>query len=418
MSTLILTLPPLGLEPSTPLEYVLSGDKQEVLGHDHVALDLLPKNCDEVVALVPAPMLSWHSVQLPPGSLPRGMSGERASKRLRAILESLLEDDLLDEPTQLHLALQHDAHSGAAVWVVACDRAWLTAALHSLAGAGLPVRRIVPEYSPQMLAQTVFVSGDVDKPWVAGLTQSDGVDGAVSADMLVCGLGPVALERLHHAQAELRPGAVVMAEPPVVALAERLFKQAVTLQARSERLVLAAQSNWNLAQFELVNLGRDRRWAGRRLVLKAFLYAPQWRPARWALLVTLLVNLIGLNALALREQASLKGKRQAVTAVLTETFPKIPAVVDAPVQMAREVADLQRRSGQASATDMEQLLAQFGQAAPEAYSLTAIDFDASQLRVKGVGVVDAPSLTAKFQAAGLNASAQGEQWLISTGARP
>jgi general secretion pathway protein L len=302
--------------------------------------------------------------------------------------------------------------------VAACERAWLTAALHTLAAAGLPVRRIVPEYNPQMLAQTVFVSGDVDKPWVAGLTHSDGVDGAVSADMLVCGLGPVALERLHHAQAELRPGAVVMAEPPVVALAERLFKQAVTLQPRSERLVLAAQSNWNLAQFDLANLGRDRRWAGRRLVLKAFLYAPQWRPARWALLATLLFNLIGLNAQALREQASLQSKRQAVAAVLTTTFPKIPAVVDAPVQMAREVADLQRRSGQASATDMEQLLAQFGQAVPDSYSLTAIDFDASQLRLKGVGAVDAPSLTAKFQAAGLSASAEGEQWLISTGAKP
>src|SRR5450830_914996 len=106
MSTLILTLPLVGLDPSTPIEYVLSGDHQEVAGHDHVALDLLPKSCDEVVALVPAQMLSWHAVQLPPGSLPRGMSGERASNRLRAILESLLEDDLLDEPTQLHLALQ------------------------------------------------------------------------------------------------------------------------------------------------------------------------------------------------------------------------------------------------------------------------------------------------------------------------
>jgi general secretion pathway protein L len=192
----------------------------------------------------------------------------------------------------------------------------------------------------------------------------------------------------------------------------------VVLQQRAERLLLASQSPWNLAQFELANMARSRKWSGVMLSAKSFLHAPQWRAARWALVRAVMVNLIGLNVFALREQSSLADKRKAVAAVLTETFPRIPVVVDAPLQMAREVAALRRNSGQASASDLESLLAALSGAAPQTYTLTAIDFEASQLRAKGTGVVDATAVTARLKSAGLTASLQGDLWLISAGAQP
>jgi general secretion pathway protein L len=192
----------------------------------------------------------------------------------------------------------------------------------------------------------------------------------------------------------------------------------VTLQQRSERVLQAAQSPWNLAQFELANMTRNRQWSGAMLSAKSFLHAPQWLAARWALLLVVMVNLIGLNVFALREQVGLTDQRKAVTAVLTETFPRIPVVVDAPVQMAREVAALRRNSGQASVSDLESLLGVLASAAPQTYTLTGIDFEAGQLRAKGTGAVDATAVTTRLKGAGLNATLQGEQWLISAGAQP
>jgi general secretion pathway protein L len=211
---------------------------------------------------------------------------------------------------------------------------------------------------------------------------------------------------------------LVLAEPAVAALAEQLCKRPVVLQQRADRLLVASQSLWNLAQFELANMARSRQWSGVMLSAKSFLHAPQWRAARWALVLVVMVNLIGLNVFALREQRNLAEKRRAVNAVLSETFPRIPVVVDAPLQMAREVAALRRSSGQVSVSDLESLLGALASAAPPTHTLTVIDYEANQLRAKGVGGVDAAAVSGSLKNAGVNASLQGDLWLISAGSQP
>ena len=54
----------------------------------------------------------------------------------------------------------------------------------------------------------------------------------------------------------------------------------------------------------------------------------------------LLVNLAGLNLLAWRTGQALAAQRQAQQVLLTDTFPQVKVVVDAPVQMAREDLDV------------------------------------------------------------------------------
>lgn len=424
MSTLIITLPHNGIDSTARLEYVLSTDGLSVATHDTVGLGLLPKSQDEVVVVVPAQLLSWHRVSLPPGSLLRGIAGERATARLRSILDGLLEDDLLDEPAQMQLALQPQVNADSPAWVAACDRSWLSAALNALADAGLQVRRVVPEFTPESLGNSVVIGGDPDHAWVAGLLRSAKPGGDASQvqaplGLLVCALNAGTFDRVmpvaDSADAEQL---LVLAEPAVAAMAEQLCKRPVVLQQRAERLLVASQSLWNLAQFELANMARSRQWSGVMLSAKSFMHAPQWRAARWALVLVVMVNLIGLNAFALRQQANLNDKRKAVTAVLTETFPRIPVVVDAPLQMAREVAALRRSSGQASASDLESLLAALSGVVPQTYTLTGIDFETNQLRAKGTGGLDASAVAASLKSAGFNASLQGDQWLISAGAQP
>jgi general secretion pathway protein L len=373
-----------------------------------VPLALLPAaRQTEVVVLLPMAALSWHQVQLPKGSLARGLMAERGASRLRAILDGLLEERLLDDPAALHLALQPQPVAEAPIWVAACDKAWLGAHLQALAQAGLAVGRIVPEFTPEALAHTLYVLGDEQHPMLLG------------ANLVLCPLSAAAVAWLGDAPAQVDTLEVV-AEPAVAALTESLFKRPVTLLQRPERLLRAAQTPWDLAQFELVNANRDRVWAQLAQGAKDLLRAPQWRAARLALVALVLANLVGLNAWAWREQAALQAKRQAVRAVLTQTFPKIPVVVDAPLQMAREVAALQRASGAASEADMEAMLATLADALPAAQTLTALDYAAQELRAKAPVASDAEQarVALALRQQGLAAAWDGAQWVIKAGSTP
>lgn len=406
MSSLILTLP---LEPANAaavLDCVQSSDGSAVASCAALPLTLLPTSDrqTEVVAVVPLAALSWHQVVLPPGSLPRQLLGQRHPARLRAILEGLLEDQLLDDPAQMHLALQPQPQVGQPLWVAACDRSWLGQALAALAHAGLKVARIVPESSPQSLAHTIEVTGSADQAWVSALTRADDggrvgvVHSALSAQVL----------------ALLPPEPQVLAEPAVAALAEQQLGRPVTLQQRGVRLLQAAQQPWDLAQFEFANAERDQRWAALAQALTRFAKAPQWRAGRWALMLLLLGNLVGLNAWAWREASLLQAQHQQVRTVLTETFVHVPVVVDAPVQMAREVAALASSRGAGSRDDLETVLSAFSAVAPVGYALTAIDYAANEVRLNGPTMTEdaRQRVVTALRAQGLSATVQGDQWLI------
>jgi general secretion pathway protein L len=408
MTFLLISLPTASADASAQYDFVLSADGSTPASHASVPLALLPAaRQTEVVVVLPMSALSWHQVQLPRGSLARGLMAERGASRLRAILDGLLEERLLDDPAALHLALQPQPVAEAPIWVAACDKAWLGAHLQALAQAGLAVSRIVPEFTPEALAHTLYVLGDEQHPMLLG------------ANLVLCPLSAAAVAWLGDAPAQADTPEVV-AEPAVAALTESLFKRPVTLLQRPERLLRAAQTPWDLAQFELVNANRDRVWAQLAQGAKDLLRAPQWRAARLALVALVLVNLVGLNAWAWREQAALQAKRQAVRAVLTQTFPKIPVVVDAPLQMAREVAALQRASGAASEADLEAMLSTLGAVLPATQTLTAIDYAAQELRAKAPVASDAEQarVTLALRQQGLAAAWDGAQWVVRAGATP
>ncbi|MBE0473822.1 type II secretion system protein GspL [Rhodoferax sp.] len=408
MNSLIISLPTASADASAHYDYVLTADGSTPGNSASVPLALLPVGRQtEVVVLLPMSALSWHQVQLPKGSLARGLMAERGASRLRAILDGLLEERLLDDPAALHLALQPQAVTEAPVWVVACDKAWLGAHLQALAQAGLAASRIVPEFTPEALAHTVYALGDEHYPVLLG------------ANLVPCPLSAATVAWVDGASTQAALPDVV-AEPAVAALAEGLFKRPVSLLQRPERLLWAAQTPWDLAQFELVNASRDRAWARLAQGAKNLLRAPQWRAARLALLVLVVVNLLALNAWAWRERAALQAKRQAVRAVLTQTFPEIPVVVDAPLQMAREVAALQRASGAASEADMEAMLAALAGALPATQTLTALDYAAQELRAKAPAVAEAElaQVLLALKQQGLAARWDGAQWLIKAGATP
>ena len=140
LSVLLLGIPPAApITAHTPLRHVVSADGQTVERSGVAVAALLPKpgRAAAVTLVLPPQALSWHRVVWPKVAL-------RDRARARAVLHGLLEEQLLDDGAQLHMALAPDVRPGAATWVAVCDQAWLQGAVEVLAQAGVPVHRMVP----------------------------------------------------------------------------------------------------------------------------------------------------------------------------------------------------------------------------------------------------------------------------------
>ena len=413
MSTLIVCLPPLvpGVLPgaAAAYDYAVTSDGRTATVQASAPLALLPAVArgGEVVALVPVAMLSWHRVEIPKGV---GMG----SPRVRLILESLLEDRLLDEADQLHLALAPGAVTGAPAWVAACDKRWLCAHLQALEAAGRPVGRIVPEFSPVAGPLQLHVLGDEDAPqMVATGGAVVGVQylpfSAAAMSLLPLPLmvsAPGVLVQDNDAEADM----LVFAEPVHTAQAEHLLQRKVGLLTRTQRWLDAARSPWDLAQLELLSSGRTRTVKRLSGVGRELWQSSAWKPARWGALLLLLANLVGLNVWAWQQQSALARQRTAMVSALTQTFPQVKVVVDAPVQMERQVAALRQATGVSSGRDLEAMLAALATALPPDRSADGIEFAAGEARFKGLklqGAETAP-LVAQLKALGYIARVEAD----------
>jgi general secretion pathway protein L len=185
-------------------------------------------------------------------------------------------------------------------------------------------------------------------------------------------------------------------------------------------LLAAARTRWDLAQFEFASSGRARTFKKLSSGWADLLRAPQWRPARWAAVVLVAAQLVGLNAWAWKERTSLAAKREAARGILTETFPNVRAVVDAPVQMEREVAALRQVTGGLSSRDLEAQLGALATAVPAGRAATALDYNGSESRVRGVATseADARPVIQALRSQGLGGALQGDTLVVRAEAQP
>lgn len=373
MSLLAILLPPVA---SDPYVYATSSDRQRPGPSGQATLDLLPRagRGVDVVAVVPAHMLSWHKALLPRGT------GIR-SPRLHAVLAGLLEDRLLQDPEQLHFALGPEPAADGRRWIATCSRPWLAEQLQALDRAGRQATRIVPAIWPQDGPQRVMVVGQPGDAWLLASGS------AVAGGVLTLPLTPQALALVQQQDAGAADATLeLMAEPAVAAAAEQLLGAPVALLAPARHLLDASQSPWNLAQGTFARGGAaglakrlGRGW-------RALLHAPPWRPLRWGLVLLLLVQLAGLNLWRLQTRADLAARRAQVNSALTRAFPRVQVVVDAPVQMEREVAALRRQTGAMAASDLEPMLDALAQAGDKGLIPASLEFTPGQLRLEGLAL--------------------------------
>src|SRR5690606_20222031 len=117
-----------------------------------------------------------------------------------------------------------------------------------------------------------------------------------------------------------------------------------------------AASGWNLAQFELQEALGAQRGAALRAFLSSLWHESRWRALRWGLGALLLVHVAGLHALAWQERKAVRDLRTQTQRVVTQTFPHLTVVLDAPRQMGAELERLRRNAGELGPADLESLL--------------------------------------------------------------
>ena len=390
---------------TTPSDYAYAeSDGQSVLRSATSTATALPLHAGEVVAVVPHSRLSWFSVSLPPG---------HQGTRLDAVLTGLLEDRLLDDPQQLHLVLPTEARarapSGGDTWVAVCDKQWLRQSLAPLQAAGLTVQRLVPEISPSE-APVLHVLGTPDRASCV-LTHAQGVT-----------LLPPNTAQWPAFAALRDPALHIHAEPAMVARAQQLLPQPPVLQSAPQRwLAAASQTRWDLAQGEWTQGGRQRLQRWLQSSWQSVRHAPAWHPVRVGVVSLLVVQWVGLNALAWREQHAMEQQQRTLPNILKTTFPHVTLVVDAPLQMQREVDALKQQTGAASSTDFEPLLAALALVLPSGQTPTQLHFDDHVLRIQGMSLTDEESRLANntLHAQGLRLRQEGnDNWLLQAEGTP
>jgi general secretion pathway protein L len=391
---LIIHLPPTACGS---FNYTVSADGLNVSGMGQASAAQLP-SIAEVVAVVPWQVLSWHKISLPPS----------VGKHSIAVLQSLLEEELLQDPIEMHLVVSPQSskalRQGGSVQVLTCAKSWLRQTLAPLQAAGVRVQRLVPELQPS------------DTPTLQLLSYDGQLQVLLCNTDTVWRLPPqvsTAASVAHLADAR------VWAEPSVVDQAPRWSEQTPSIQTASQRWLQAASSDWNLAQGEWAQTSRLRGQRWLQANWRMLWHGPEWQMARYGLWALLMVQLVGLNAWAWLEQTALKKKQAYLTQILKDSFPNITVVVDAPLQMQRELQALQQGAGFQQTADLDAMLQTLSAHWPLNTPPAMLDYRLGELRLTDVPADTLRSLAAvPWRELGYQWRIEGNQAVLRTEVRP
>ncbi|CAN5616393.1 hypothetical protein BH09PSE5_BH09PSE5_09870 [soil metagenome] len=323
------------LRASTEFSYVLSPDGMDIESQGRCAPALLPRGATSVVAVLSDADVSWHRITLP----------RAPAARMRAALSGVLEEALLDDDADVHLALAPEATAGAPVWIAAMNRPWLRAELAALEKSRIFVDRVVPVIWPDEPPAGHFAEGEEGDNRGVTLTWShmDGVAQFALQGALTRALLPSPAPIATRWSSTLA----------VAGLAEQWIGGPVAIVSPGERALHASRSLWNLRQFDLS--ARNRGARALRDTWRRF-FGPEWKPARVGLAALAVILIAGVNLWAWRQGNEIQNKQEAMNTLLRSTFPNVRSILDAPLQMQRETEVLQAAAGKPAAGDLEPML--------------------------------------------------------------
>jgi general secretion pathway protein L len=346
-------------------DYVLSVDGTRVTEHGRASAAALPRAALVVAVLRPGDV-AFQRVAVP----------KAPAARMRAALTGVMEEGLLEDEDEVHLALAPDAKPGSEHWVAVVNKPWLRAQLDALEAGNVALDRAVPSWWPdQGVAGHTFREGGPDEPAQLAWRDDAGV-------LCVPLASPVSRALL----TALPEDTVVRwtATPETALDASEFVGMPVASVTDEEQGLRAARSGWNLLQFELLPQRRGVKLV--RDVAARFAFDPAWRVTRLGLVALVVVTLLGLNIRAFQENRRIAQKKAALTAAVAETFPNLKSIYDPAAQAQKEIDTLRAAAGRPGDGDIETLLQAAESAWPQSHSpIDNLKFEPGRLTLPASG---------------------------------
>lgn len=404
--------------------WALSTDGQSVAQQGLIDPTTALPAAESCVLVLPMSWVSWQPARLPRVS----------ASRLAAALAGALEDHLLDDRGDVHLALraapgdarprgQHaDGDGSGPRWVAAVHKPLLQRALALWAARGRVVDAVVAAAEPPATAWAAEPDAVPDREGPAGgHVRLDGEGRAWLRWSDAQGVVEAPLELLRQRLALGPPRrADWSAEPAAVEALQRVLDAppgAVRVVSAAQDAWQAARSGTNLLQFDLAPPRRGLRWLGDA---RQALGAPAWAWARRGLWTLLALGLAGPAVVAALTERDLRQRQAQAESLLRQTFPEVRAVLDAPLQMERQVRALRTAAGLPGPSDLDTLLAAAAAAwPPDGPAPAAVQYDGTTLTVQAPGL--APERLSRvaeaLRAAGWSTTVQGARLEIRADSR-
>jgi general secretion pathway protein L len=372
-------------------DWVRSADGLAAADHGSGPAAQLPKGGECVLVLAPS-SVRWHRIQLP----------VHPPAKRAAVLTSVLDELILGEPEQLHAALPESANVAQVQWCAVVNKPWLQALLGDLRAAAITPHRIVPMLSPDGQAQGLVWPWQ--DSWRLSVATPQGlIHAAVTQDLAqLTSDDPAAELALRNLRC-----------PSPLAGAVETAWPSLNLQVRSSQalLVEAAQSTWNLAQFDLKVSATQRRGQALSRAWTQFAHSPAWRITRWGVTTALIGALALPPALAWRERQVQATAAQSARQIVQDTFPDIQLVIDPMTQMRRGLDALARSKGLASGPNITAALSQWG-TVPNA-EITGLRWDNNAWQVTLAGTPSEATINQALRRSGWRVQAGPNQtWTL------
>lgn len=350
-------------DSASPCPWALCDDESgSVVQSGTDLLASMPKGY-ECLAILAADRVLCTAAKLPPGS-----------RRLwQAALPFVAEEHTLPDPEDNHVVPGPLLADGR-IMLAVVDKAWLKRIVDSCRTAKLSVRRAVPEtFLPALAPQT----------WVLVWDGSNGFIRTGSASGMALDSGdansaPLALNMLLHATQESLPKKIIVRFSQSATQSQHTLPQWDGLP-----VPLATGPAWDWRREPVADGTLNLLWGDFAPRAKFREWWPHLRPAVLILLALLAVESIGTNlewAMLAREKNNLAGEMERT---FRATFGADSALVNAPLQMQRNLAELRHSAGLPDDSDFLPLLdaaaPRFAELPPG--SVRALHFEAGRLDV-------------------------------------
>jgi len=318
----------------------------------------------DAVVLIPAEALSWHCVDLPDYM-------HKLEARMRLIMESLLEQKVLEDAASLHIALQADWRSQSRVWVCVCNKDWLLAHMQLLSTARMRIQRIVPELVPatdDTLIVQVLDEPDGEAVWFC--SKDGGVWGGGGLNELP------SLEVIKKWNSHGMQDICVESEPSLLEQAKAVFGPDVNARSLPGLWSRSVASSWDLAQFELARYTRKRFGSQKDTRLS--------QAMAWGIGLVVMMQVLCVNIWSWRTQAHWKQQQVQISSLVREVFPQIRVILDPVKQMEKEVDQLALNHHKGVRNGFYTLLAALTSAASNSpLTMDKLEFKDGRLHIEG-----------------------------------